>query len=396
MSLLQRDGRSLALTSHGREYLEQIAPILAQLAAVPLHRRQVQRQQRLTLTHAADLRPADPDSAPGVLRRGLSGNRAGDSPVESFGRPGPAAGRCRGARRQPWRGGRRAAAGGARVLPMAAPGLLLGLPRPWTPAMLAGLPLLRSPLEPWQPWFRVAGLDWPEPCAGPRLLDLGMTLEAAANGQGVALARPSLARAWLAEGGWWCCSRCVRLPPTITTCAATRPRRPVSVSPPGWRRSAARRWPRAGNSFRRRTTETAEFPSADADNYSACGGTSRSLPSSHPRRSGLHERHHRYRRPAPPGAQARAADVLRLRRLRFLERRHLPRQPGRLRRDQAAPAGRAEYREPLAAHSACSARRWPCRWPSRPPGWPACSMPTARSSPPAPPPSSACATPSRP
>ncbi|MDQ4172519.1 LysR substrate-binding domain-containing protein, partial [Pseudomonas aeruginosa] len=77
-----------------------------------------------------------------------------------------------------------------RVLPMAAPGLLLGLPRPWTPAMLAGLPLLRSPLEPWQPWFRVAGLDWPEPCAGPRLLDLGMTLEAAANGQGVALARP--------------------------------------------------------------------------------------------------------------------------------------------------------------------------------------------------------------
>ncbi|KAB0733668.1 LysR family transcriptional regulator, partial [Pseudomonas aeruginosa] len=49
VSLLQRDGRSLALTSHGREYLEQIAPILAQLAAVPLHRRQVQRQQRLTL-----------------------------------------------------------------------------------------------------------------------------------------------------------------------------------------------------------------------------------------------------------------------------------------------------------------------------------------------------------
>lgn len=27
VSLLQRDGRSLALTSHGREYLEQIAPI---------------------------------------------------------------------------------------------------------------------------------------------------------------------------------------------------------------------------------------------------------------------------------------------------------------------------------------------------------------------------------
>ncbi|MDX4009594.1 LysR family transcriptional regulator [Pseudomonas aeruginosa] len=163
VSLLQRDGRSLALTSHGREYLEQIAPILAQLAAVPLHRRQVQRQQRLTLR-------TPPTFARQILIPRLASFAAGERLLEE------------------------------RVLPMAAPGLLLGLPRPWTPAMLAGLPLLRSPLEPWQPWFRVAGLDWPEPCAGPRLLDLGMTLEAAANGQGVALARPSLARAWLAEG----------------------------------------------------------------------------------------------------------------------------------------------------------------------------------------------------
>ena len=213
--------------------------------------------------------------------------------------------------------------------------------------MLAGLPLLRSPLEPWQPWFRVAGLDWPEPCAGPRLLDLGMTLEAAANGRGVALARPSLARAWLPRGGWWCCSRCVRRRPTITTCAATRPRRPASVSPPGWRRSAGR-WSRSRNSFRRRTTETAEFPSADADNYSACGGTSRSTIQP-PRRSGLHERHHRYRRPAPPGAaRCRGCSTTTPTPVPGAK---APTAPTRTTSPRSSCAsGRAEHREPLAAH----------------------------------------------
>ncbi|WP_070332912.1 LysR substrate-binding domain-containing protein [Pseudomonas aeruginosa] len=199
VSLLQRDGRSLALTSHGREYLEQIAPILAQLAAVPLHRRQVQRQQRLTLRtpptfarqilipRLASFAEACPEIELEILLSSPSDGQ--DLPLADVEVRGDSHGVAAGERLLE-----------ERVLPMAAPGLLLGLPRPWTPAMLAGLPLLRSPLEPWQPWFRVAGLDWPEPCAGPRLLDLGMTLEGAANGQGVALVRPSLARAWLAEG----------------------------------------------------------------------------------------------------------------------------------------------------------------------------------------------------
>ena len=55
-------------------------------------------------------------------------------------------------------------------------------------------------MEPWTPWLHAAGLDVPEPTTGPRLVDLGLTLEAAAGGQGVALARPSLARQWLRTG----------------------------------------------------------------------------------------------------------------------------------------------------------------------------------------------------
>jgi len=68
------------------------------------------------------------------------------------------------------------------------------------PADLARAPLLRTPVEPWAPWFRAAGLAWPEPDQGPLLVDLGLVLEAALGGQGVALARPALVRRWLAEG----------------------------------------------------------------------------------------------------------------------------------------------------------------------------------------------------
>ncbi|MFZ2990037.1 LysR substrate-binding domain-containing protein, partial [Ideonella sp.] len=85
------------------------------------------------------------------------------------------------------------------LLPLASPALLgsAGLRQP---ADLARLPLLRTPVEPWAPWFDAAGLDWPEPEQGHRLIDLGLTLEAALCGQGVALARPSLARLALREG----------------------------------------------------------------------------------------------------------------------------------------------------------------------------------------------------
>jgi len=47
--------------------------------------------------------------------------------------------------------------------------------------------------------LRAAGLDAAEPTVGPKLVDLGLTLEAAICGQGVVLGRPSLARQALAE-----------------------------------------------------------------------------------------------------------------------------------------------------------------------------------------------------
>jgi DNA-binding transcriptional LysR family regulator len=88
------------------------------------------------------------------------------------------------------------------VFPVCSPDYLrkLGKFEPAKPADLQRAVLLRSPLEPWRPWFDKIGVSWPEPSDGPQLNDLGMLMEAAVAGQGVALARRKLALRWLASG----------------------------------------------------------------------------------------------------------------------------------------------------------------------------------------------------
>ena len=63
---------------------------------------------------------------------------------------------------------------------------------PARPADLAHHVLLRGEGEPWTPWFRAAGLDWPEPTRGAMFNDSSHMVQAAAEGQGIALARESL------------------------------------------------------------------------------------------------------------------------------------------------------------------------------------------------------------
>jgi LysR family glycine cleavage system transcriptional activator len=194
--LLVRSARALTLTTAGKEYLAQVAGALAALAAVPLHRRTAQRSERLRVTtpptfarqilvpHLEQFTTAHPDiELEVVLSIPYLAAAGSDADVEvRNGEPGTAT------------------LMQDVVLPVASPALLAKLPPLRAPADLAHAPLLRTPLEPWTPWFRAAGLDWPEPMQGPKLVDLGLTLEAAVSGQGVALARPSLARAWLVSG----------------------------------------------------------------------------------------------------------------------------------------------------------------------------------------------------
>jgi LysR family glycine cleavage system transcriptional activator len=63
---------------------------------------------------------------------------------------------------------------------------------PATPSDLARYTLLRGEGEWWQPWFEAAGLDWPEPSRGPMFSDSSHMMQAAAEGQGIALARETL------------------------------------------------------------------------------------------------------------------------------------------------------------------------------------------------------------
>lgn len=197
-SLLQRSAKALVPTAAGKEYLPQVRDALGLLAAMPLHRRSAQRLQRLRVTTPPTFArqilvprlQAFTDAHPQIeLELLLSiphlDAESQDSDVTV-------------------RATTRADLGRLllqdRVLPVAAPALIERLPRLRRPADLACASLLRTPLEPWTPWLRAAGLDWPEPASGPRLVDLGLTLEAAVSAQGVALARPSLARQWLRTG----------------------------------------------------------------------------------------------------------------------------------------------------------------------------------------------------
>jgi LysR family glycine cleavage system transcriptional activator len=63
---------------------------------------------------------------------------------------------------------------------------------PLRPADLSRYTLLRSEGESWESWFEAAGLDWPEPTRGPAFSDSAHTMQAAIDGQGIALARSSL------------------------------------------------------------------------------------------------------------------------------------------------------------------------------------------------------------
>lgn len=52
--------------------------------------------------------------------------------------------------------------------------------------------LLRCEGEPWQPWFKLAGMDFPEPSTGLVFQDAAIVTRAALDGQGIALGRHSL------------------------------------------------------------------------------------------------------------------------------------------------------------------------------------------------------------
>jgi len=199
VQLLVRSGKALSLTPVGKEYLDQVCGSLRLLAAVPLHQKHGEKKERLRIclppTFARQIVMPDLETFTVahpeleleiVLTAPNADSAAPDADI--------------------WiRGGNPVSSGGTMLLldcvtPLAAPSLMKRFGPFVEPADLASVPLLRTPLEHWTPWFRVANLDWLEPAHGPKLMDLGLLLEAAVSGQGVALGSPALARHWLSNG----------------------------------------------------------------------------------------------------------------------------------------------------------------------------------------------------
>lgn len=84
---------------------------------------------------------------------------------------------------------------------VASPSYLKSIAPLSSPQDLQHASLLRSALEPWQPWFEAAGLKhWPEPSTGLRVDDLGLLLESVRYGYGVGLTRQHFAEELLSRG----------------------------------------------------------------------------------------------------------------------------------------------------------------------------------------------------
>jgi DNA-binding transcriptional LysR family regulator len=199
---LRQPAKGLSLTAAGHEYLPQVRQALALLQAMPLHQRASPLRERLRVS-------STPTFARQLIVPALPGFTAAHPQVElelTLSVPLLAEGDA-GADVEIRHGAVPDDLAADQVLlhdrltPLVAPTLLAIHGPLREPADLLALPLLRTPLQPWAPWLRAAGLaDEPEPDSGPRLVDLGLVLAAALAGQGVALARLSLARHELAEG----------------------------------------------------------------------------------------------------------------------------------------------------------------------------------------------------
>ena len=199
---LRQPPRGLSLTAAGHEYLPQVRQALALLQAMPMHQRAVPQRERLRIS-------STPTFARQLIVPALPGFTAAHPHVElelTLSVPLLAEGDA-GADVEIRHGAVPDAIAAGQVLlrdqltPLASPALLALHAPLHTSADLLALPLLRTPLQPWAPWLRAAGLtEAAEPDEGPRLVDLGLVLAAALAGQGVALARLSLARHELAEG----------------------------------------------------------------------------------------------------------------------------------------------------------------------------------------------------
>jgi len=199
--LFVRDGRNVGLSEFGRRYLDVVRQALSTLTDFPMPRRAASVQPRLKITvpptfaryllapNIASFTETYPDIAVEIfLSVPLYDLALAESDLEVRFGPGRYPNlQCELLFSEP-------------TFAVASPKYLAQIDELNEPADLKHATLVRSALEPWQPWFEAAGLDWPEPTTGIRVDDLGLLQEMVRHGHGVGLAREHFARELLAAG----------------------------------------------------------------------------------------------------------------------------------------------------------------------------------------------------
>ncbi|MCE2869952.1 MAG: LysR substrate-binding domain-containing protein [Oxalobacteraceae bacterium] len=199
--LFLRDGRNVGLSEFGRRYLDVVRQALRTLTDFPMPRRAASVQPRVKLTlpptfaryllvpRLASFAEQHPDIALEIyLSVPLYDLSLAESDLEVRFGPGKYPNlQCEKLFSEP-------------TFVVASPEYLKKIEPLNTPEDLQKATLLRSALEPWQPWFEAVGLDWSEPSTGLRVDDLGLLLEMVKHGHGVGLTREHFARDMIASG----------------------------------------------------------------------------------------------------------------------------------------------------------------------------------------------------
>jgi LysR family glycine cleavage system transcriptional activator len=199
--LFLRDGRNVGLSEFGRRYLDVVRQALRTLTDFPMPRRAASVQPRVKLTlpptfaryllvpRLASFAEQHPDIALEIyLSVPLYDLSLAESDLEVRFGPGKYPNlQCEKLFSEP-------------TFAVTSPSYLKKIEPLDKPEDLQKATLLRSALEPWQPWFEATGLDWPEPSTGLRVDDLGLLLEMVKHGHGVGLTREHFARDMIARG----------------------------------------------------------------------------------------------------------------------------------------------------------------------------------------------------